>query len=100
MGEKKEHQRNEAHGEELREVWKCKNIFALRAFFKTFLRSVGAQALRGVIIINDPLIIINTREARNIDVHTPRSAWAPTERKNVQLMEINVLKKARSAKSF
>ena len=28
------------------------------------LRSVGAQALRGVIIINDPLIIINTRFAR------------------------------------
>ena len=41
-----------------------------------------------LIIINDPLIIINTRFARNIDVHTPRSAWAPTERKNVQLMEI------------
>ena len=41
---------------------------ALRAyyFFKTFLRSVGAQALRGVIIINDPLIIINTREAQNL----------------------------------
>mgnify|MGYP003503549120 FL=1 len=28
------------------------DCFALRAFFKTFLRSVGAQALRGVIIIN------------------------------------------------
>ena len=43
-----------------------------------------------LIIINDPLIIINTRYARNIDVHTPQSAWAPTERKNVQLMAINV----------
>ena len=45
--------------------------------------------------INDPLIIINTRYARNIDVHTPQSAWAPTERKNVQLMEINVKKNAK-----
>ena len=54
---------------------------------------INFRASRGswtLIIINDPLIIINTREARNIDVHTPRSAWAPTERKNVQLTDINV----------
>ena len=43
--------------------------------------------------INVQLTAINvhpSREARNIDVHTPRSAWAPTERKNVQLTAINV----------
>ena len=43
--------------------------------------------------INVQLTAINvhpSREARNIDVHTPRSAWAPMERKNVQLMAINV----------
>ena len=43
--------------------------------------------------INVQLTAINvhpSREARNIDVHTPRSAWAPTERKNVQLTTINV----------
>ena len=35
-------------------------------------------------------LIYSSRYARNIDVHTPRSAWAPMERKNVQLMAINV----------
>ena len=44
-----------------------------------------------LIFINDPLIIINKRFAqKKLMFHTPRSAWAPTERKNVQLMEINV----------
>ena len=65
-------------------AWCFLNILALRW-------GLGAsRRFWTLIIINDPLIIINTREARNIDVHTPRSAWAPTERKNVQLTAINV----------
>ena len=63
---------------------------ALVVFRTLIFRAPRSLFFWTLIIINDPLIIINTRFARNIDVHTPQSAWAPTERKNVQLMEINV----------
>ena len=44
--------------------YNARNALHSLRFFKTFLCSVGAQALRGMMSVNYPLIIINTRFAR------------------------------------
>ena len=68
-----------------------KNIVSIVSIvFKPFRKQELIYSSRYALVVFWTLIIINTRYARNIDVHTPQSAWAPTERKNVQLMAINV----------